>query len=52
MMLPASIQICPVEIPGRGRRLDEPSVNDVHQLADLLIAELPLQVYCLDFNPC
>ena len=45
MMLPASIQICPVEIPGRGRRSNEPAINDVHQLADLLASSLPLQVY-------
>lgn len=43
-MLPASIQVCPVEIPGRGRRVNEAAVNDVHQLADLLASSLPLQV--------
>lgn len=44
MMLPAGVQVCPVEIPGRGRRANEAAINDVHQLADLLAAELPLQV--------
>ena len=43
-MLPACIQVCPVEIPGRGRRSLEPAISDVHQLADALAAHLPLQV--------
>ena len=43
MMLPASIQVCPVEIPGRGRRANEAAINDVHRLADLLATSLPLQ---------
>ena len=42
-MLPASIQVCPVEIPGRGRRSSETSIDDVHLLADALAASLPLQ---------
>lgn len=44
MMLPASIQICPVEIPGRGRRDGEPHVNTVTMLAETLAHSLPLQV--------
>ena len=41
-MLPASIQVCPVEIPGRGRREGEPSISSVSQLARLLARSLPL----------
>ena len=41
-MLPASIQVCPVEIPGRGRREGEP-VSDVKELARLLARSLPLR---------
>ena len=43
-MLPACIQVCPIEIPGRGRRSSELAISDVHQLADALAAHLPLQV--------
>jgi hypothetical protein len=43
-MLPASIQVCPVELPGRGRRQAEPAINDVAKLADVLADALPLQV--------
>ena len=43
-MLPAAIQVCPIEIPGRGRRSTEPGINNVHVLADALAASLPLQV--------
>ena len=43
-MLPASIQVCPIEIPGRGRRSLEPSIDNVHRLADMLASNLPLQV--------
>ncbi|PRW20616.1 Erythronolide modules 3 and 4 [Chlorella sorokiniana] len=32
-MLPASVQVCPVEIPGRGRREGEPALDKVHDLA-------------------
>ena len=46
-MLPASIQVCPVELPGRGRRQAEPAINDVARLADVLADALPLQV-----RPC
>lgn len=41
-MLPASVQVCPVEIPGRGRREGEPAINDVRELARLLARSLPL----------
>lgn len=41
-MLPASVQVCPVELPGRGRREGEPAVNDVRELARLLARSLPL----------
>ncbi len=41
-MLPASIQVCPVEIPGRGRREGEPAISDLKQLARLLAHSLPL----------
>jgi len=41
-MLPASVQVCPVEIPGRGRREGEPAVNNVPELARQLAHGLPL----------
>ena len=41
-MVPASVQICPVEIPGRGRRFGEPAISYVKQLARLLARSLPL----------
>lgn len=41
-MLPASVQVCPVEIPGRGRREGEPAISDLKQLARLLAHSLPL----------
>lgn len=43
MMLPASIQVCPVEIPGRGRREGEPAISTVGELATMLAHSLPLQ---------
>lgn len=43
-MLPASIQVCPIELPGRGRRRDETGIADVAILADALAESLPLQV--------
>lgn len=43
MMLPASIQVCPVEIPGRGRREGETALTTVDELAKLLAHSLPLQ---------
>lgn len=41
-MLPASIQVCPVELPGRGRRGHEPAIDNVQDLARLLARSLPL----------
>lgn len=41
-MLPASVQVCPVEIPGRGRREGEPAINTVPELAKQLAHSLPL----------
>ena len=41
-MLPASVQVCPVEIPGRGRRVGEPAIDSVPELARLLANCLPL----------
>ena len=43
-MLPPSVQVCPVEIPGRGRREGEPSINEISELANILAHSLPLQV--------
>jgi hypothetical protein len=47
MMLPPSIQVCPVEFPGRGRRQADTPIYDVAELAELLAHSLPLQVRCL-----
>ena len=44
MMLPPSVQVCPIEIPGRGRREGEPSINQISELANILAHALPLQV--------
>lgn len=44
MMLPASIQVCPVEIPGRGRREGEHGISSIEDLANTLSLVLPLQV--------
>ena len=43
VMLPASIQVCPIELPGRGRRRGEQGIATVDQLADALVDGLPLQ---------
>lgn len=43
-MLPACIQVCPVELPGRGRRRGEEGISDVAALADVLAESLPMQV--------
>ena len=43
-MLPASIQVCPIELPGRGRRRNEVGIADVATLADALADSLPLKV--------
>lgn len=44
MLLPPSVQVCPVEIPGRGRREGEPAPSDAAELAHVLARLLPLQV--------
>ena len=41
-MLPASVQLCPVELPGRGRRQSEPAISDSRELARVLARSLPL----------
>src|SRR5207244_4092701 len=38
--LPASIEVRPVEWPGRGMRLDEPLMTDPHRLAEKLAGEI------------
>ena len=43
-MLPACIQVCPIEIPGRGRKGGDKPIDSVSELADLLVLSLPLQV--------
>ena len=43
-MLPPSIQVCPLEMPGRGRRSQEHGISDVQALAEQLATALPLQV--------
>lgn len=43
-MLPACIQVCPVEIPGRGGKMQEQPVTSVSALADMLVQGLALQV--------
>ena len=43
-MMPPGIQVCPIEIPGRGRREGEPSINEISELATALAHALPLQV--------
>ena len=50
MLLPPSIQVCPVEIPGRGRREDEPAPSDAAELARVLARSLPLQVIPASFS--
>lgn len=44
-MLPPSIQVCPVEIPGRGRQQAKAALTDVCQLAETLAHALPLNVW-------
>ncbi|MFI0908657.1 thioesterase II family protein [Streptomyces sioyaensis] len=38
--LPEFIEVCPVQLPGRESRLDEPPVRDRDALVDLLLSEL------------
>ncbi|MFI6318293.1 thioesterase II family protein [Nonomuraea sp. NPDC050556] len=37
---PPAIQVVPVQYPGHGDRLDEPPVNDVHELSAMVAAEV------------
>jgi medium-chain acyl-[acyl-carrier-protein] hydrolase len=42
--LPATVEVCAVELPGRGLRIDEPPISDIARLCDESIAavdELP-----------
>lgn len=39
-LLPAAIKVVPVELPGRGARMDEPFATDPHRLARALAGEL------------
>ncbi len=53
MLLPPSIQVCPVEIPRRGRRAGEPVLSDAAELARVLAHSLPLLVgtcFAFDFH--
>ena len=43
VMMPASIQICPIEIPGRGRLKDKEPITTVEGLARILARSLPLK---------
>ena len=43
-MMPPSIQVCPVEIPGRGRREQKAPFDSIATLANMLAHSLPLQV--------
>ena len=38
--LPAEIEVCPVELPGRGSRLSEPPVKDLASLVEIVAEEL------------
>ncbi|MCM3904410.1 MAG: alpha/beta fold hydrolase [Pyrinomonadaceae bacterium] len=38
--LPSEIEVCPVELPGRGSRLSEPPVNDLESLVEIIAEEL------------
>ena len=44
MLLPAGVQVCPIEIPGRGRLSSQDPMPDIATLADSLAMGLPLQV--------
>ena len=48
-LLPAGIQVCPVEIPGRGRLSAQEPLPDIATLAEQLALGLPLQVSILCF---
>ncbi|AMB85730.1 thioesterase [Pseudomonas agarici] len=38
--LPEWLQVCPLELPGRGKRMDEPLQNDIARLAEQLADEI------------
>lgn len=38
--LPATVEVCPVELPGRGFRIDEPPIPDIMRLCDEITAAL------------
>ena len=39
-VLPDWLQVCPLELPGRGRRMDEPLQRDIKALAAQLADEI------------
>jgi len=41
-LLPPCVQVCPVELPGRGRRREEPPAEDARALAADLLGRLPI----------
>ena len=43
-MMPPSIHVCPVELPGRGRREQESSISSIAEIAQTLAHALPLEV--------
>merc|ERR1711977_7568 len=47
--LPGSIQICPIELPGHGRRFHEDAFSDVASLAENLALNLPFDKPCAFF---
>lgn len=47
--LPASIQICPIELPGHGRRFHESASSDVHSIAENLATNLAFDKPCAFF---
>ncbi|MBT2375190.1 thioesterase II family protein [Pseudomonas fluorescens] len=42
--LPEWLQVCPLELPGRGMRMDEPLQRDIKALAAQLAAEISVQL--------
>ncbi|MFC6298496.1 alpha/beta fold hydrolase [Pseudomonas sp. CCM 7893] len=42
--LPEWLQVCPLELPGRGRRMDEPLQRDIKALAAQLAVEISVQL--------
>jgi len=49
LYLPASIQVCPIELPGHGRRFHETAFSDVKDIAENLAANLPFDKPCAFF---